>query len=101
MHFLGEAAIDNSLNKAFVNGLLISTDAYVDMSLLYRKISRRYQSLYTNAFTENTYPTNESGLFAGISISPSSSFKINAYADFYSFPWLKYRLMPHLLDRNT
>jgi hypothetical protein len=92
MHFFGEAAIDNGFDKAFVNGLLISTDAHVDMSILYRKISRGYQSLYTNAFTENTFPANESGLFAGISISPLSSFKINAYADFFSFPWLKYRV---------
>jgi hypothetical protein len=62
------------------------------MSLLYRKISRGYQALYANAFTENTYPTNESGLYMGIAVTPITSVSINAYADFYHFPWLKYRV---------
>ena len=91
MHFFGEAATDEGLDKAFVNGLLISTDARVDMSFLYRKISRGYQSLYTNAFTENTFPTNESGFYSGITINPVDYLRIDAYADFYHFPWLKYR----------
>jgi hypothetical protein len=62
------------------------------MSFLYRKISRGYQSLYTNAFTENTFPTNESGFYSGISITPIDFIRIDAYADFYYFPWLKYRV---------
>lgn len=92
MHFFGEAATDEGMEKAFINGLLMSVDSHVDMSFLYRKISRGYQSLYTNAFTESTYPTNESGFYAGISIAPSSYLRINAYADFYHFPWLKFRV---------
>lgn len=92
LHFFGEAATDEDMDKAFINGLLMSVDSHVDMSFLYRKISRGYQSLYTNAFTENTFPTNESGLYAGISILASSYLQINAYADFYKFPWLKYRV---------
>ncbi|MDP4283040.1 MAG: helix-hairpin-helix domain-containing protein [Bacteroidota bacterium] len=90
-HFFGEVATDNNLDKAFINGLLISTNAHVDMSFLYRKISRGYQSLYTNAFTENTFPTNESGFYSGITINPVDYLRIDAYADFYHFPWLKYR----------
>ncbi|KAA9041351.1 helix-hairpin-helix domain-containing protein [Ginsengibacter hankyongi] len=91
MHFFGEAATDEGMDKAFINGILMSVDPHVDMSLLYRKISRGYQSLYTNAFTESTYPTNESGFYAGISMAPVSYLRINAYADFYHFPWLKFR----------
>ncbi len=91
IHFFGEAATDEGLDKAFVNGLLISTDAHVDMSFLYRKISSGYQSLYTNAFTKNTYPTNESGFYSGITVNPVDYLRIDAYADFYHFPWLKYR----------
>jgi hypothetical protein len=91
MHFFGEAAVDEDADKAFINGLLISTDARVDMSFLYRKISRGYQSLYSNAFTENTFPTNESGFYSGITINPNDFLRIDAYADFFHFPWLKYR----------
>lgn len=90
LHFFGEAATTNHFNKAFINALIISLDAKVDMSLLYRNISPQYQSLYTNAFTENTYPTNEKGIYSGISIRPNDSWRIDAYADFYKFPWLKY-----------
>ena len=92
IHFFGEAAFTSSFGKAFINGLLISASSRVDLSLLYRNISRSYQSLYTHAFTEGTYPTNEKGLYAGISIRPNNAWRIDAYADFYKFPWLKYRV---------
>jgi len=91
MHFFGEAAADEDFDKAFVNGLLINTDSRVSMSFLYRNISRAYQSLYSNAFTENTYPTNESGFYSGITITPNDFLRLDAYSDFYHFPWLKYR----------
>ncbi len=91
MHFFGETAVDEAIDKAFINGLLINTDERVSMSFLYRNISRGYQSLYTNAFTENTFPTNESGFYSGITITPTDFIRVDAYADFYHFPWLKYR----------
>lgn len=91
MHFFGEAALDEDLDKAFINGLLINADSKVAMSFLYRNISKAYQSLYSNAFTENTSPTNESGFYAGITVTPTDFVRIDAYTDFYHFPWLKYR----------
>lgn len=90
IHFFGEAAIDKNFNRAFVNGLLISADARVDISLVQRSISRAYQSVNGNAFTENTLPTNETGLYTGITIRPAMGWRIDAYADIYKFPWLKY-----------
>ena len=92
LHVFGEAAFTNSFDKAFINGILISLSSTVDLSLLYRNISKSYQSLYTSAFTEGTYPTNEKGLYAGISIRPHVFWRIDAYADFYKFPWLRYRV---------
>ncbi|MBI3883654.1 MAG: helix-hairpin-helix domain-containing protein, partial [Sphingobacteriales bacterium] len=90
LHFFGEAATTNNFDKAFVNGLMINVDAKIDMSFLYRNISKKYQSLYSNAFTENTSPNNEKGLYGGISIRPGNSWRIDAYADIYEFAWLKY-----------
>ncbi|RYY49684.1 MAG: helix-hairpin-helix domain-containing protein [Chitinophagaceae bacterium] len=92
LHFFGEAAVSSKNYGAFVNGLLLSVASNVDMSILYRNISKGYQSLYTNAFTESTYPTNEKGLFTGISIRPNTSWRIDAYADIYKSPWLKFRV---------
>lgn len=92
MHFFGEAAVTEKKYTAFVNGLLLSVANNVDMSFFYRNISKGYQSLYTNAFTESTYPTNEKGFFTGISIRPHMNWRIDAYADIYRFPWLKFRV---------
>jgi hypothetical protein len=90
LHFFGEAAIDLNLHSAFINGILVSTDSRVDLSLVHRKISSGYQAVSGNAFTENSYPTNECGLYAGISLRPFPGWKLEAYADIYYFPWLKY-----------
>ena len=89
-HLFGEAAFSNKLDKAFVNGLIVSVDSRVDMSLLHRHISKSYQALYANAFTESTFPNNEQGIFAGITIRPDNRWRLDAYADFFRFPWLKY-----------
>jgi hypothetical protein len=92
MHLFGEAAMDKNNAKAFVNGLLLSLDQKVDASLVYRNIEKSYQSLYGNAFTEQTFPTNEKGLYAGISIKPYYFLRVDAYADIFRFPYLRYRV---------
>jgi hypothetical protein len=91
-HFFGEAAVTQKMDKAFVQGVLLSAANNVDISFFYRNIEKSYQSLYTNAFTENTFPTNEKGVFTGISIKPAIAWRLDAYADFFKFPWLKFRV---------
>jgi hypothetical protein len=88
-HFFGEAAADKNFNKAFLNGLLISVDSRVDVSVVHRSITQDYQSINGNAFTENVYLNNERGLYAGITIRPAIAWRLDAYADIYKFPWLK------------
>ena len=90
LHFFGEAAIDKNSNKAFINGLLLSVDTRVDISIVQRTIHKGYQSINGNAFTENTYPTNETGFYAGVTIRPAIGWRFDAYGDIYKFPWLKY-----------
>jgi len=90
LHFFGEGATDKNLNKAILNGLLISVDPRVDLSVVQRAINKRYQAVYGNAFTENTYPTNENGIYAGVSLKPMTGWRVDMYADFYRFPWLRY-----------
>lgn len=90
IHWFGEAAIDKNLHTAFVSGVLMSVDQRVDLSFLYRNIQKQYQSLFGNAFTENTMPVNEKGFYAGITIRPITGWQLSAYADFFQFPWIKY-----------
>lgn len=92
IHFFGEAAFTSSFDNAFASGLIASVSSVADVSVLYRRISKSYQSLYASAFTENTHPTNEKGLYAGVQVRPLSYFSLDAYVDLYQFPWLKYRV---------
>jgi hypothetical protein len=90
IHLFGEVATDKNFNKAFIHGLLVSVDPRVDVSFLYRSVSAAYQAVNGNAFTENIYPANETGFYTGVSIRPASGWRIDAYADLFRFPWLKY-----------
>jgi hypothetical protein len=90
-HFFGEFATDKDRHQAVVGGLMASLSPAVDIALLFRSISAAYQSIYGNAFTENTMPTNENGLYMGVSIKPAAQWKIGLYTDLFRFPWLRYR----------
>lgn len=92
IHVFGEVAFTHKLSKAFVNGIIISTSSSTDIGIFYRNISPAYQSFSSSAFTQNTFPVNEKGLFMGIALRPSGYWHINIYADFYKFPWLKFRI---------
>lgn len=91
-HVFGEAAVDKSFNKAIVNGLMISVDPKLDLSLLHRTIAKEYQAVNGNAFTENVFPSNENGIYGGMTIRPAAAWRLDAYADIYKFPWLRYRV---------
>ena len=87
VHFFGEAAIDKRGGKAFVNGALISADPKVDLSFVYRNIAADYAAVYGNAVTENVYPANEKGFYAGITFRPKANFKIRCLYRFLHFPF--------------
>ena len=82
----------NGAHIAFIQGALISLGDNIGMSFLYRNISVAYQSLYSDAFTENSMPNNEKGFYSGISIRPVAGLQLEMYYDIFMFPWLKYRV---------
>lgn len=92
LHYFGEAAMDKNGHYAFVDGIIASLDPKLDASVLLRNISYKYQAVTGNAFTEGTYPTNERGVYAGLTLRPTGAIRVDAYADFYSFPFLRYRV---------
>ena len=89
-HLFGEFAFDKNKNIAFCNGALISASPKIDLSFFIRVIDRKFQSVMSGAFTESTLPSNEKGLFAGVSVKPNQRWRVDAYSDFYQFPWLRY-----------
>ena len=90
-HFFGETAFSYK-GFATINGLLSAISGKTDISILYRNISKSFQSLNANAFTENSSVNNEKGLYFGISIRPQTRWQINVAADFFSMPWLEYQI---------
>ncbi len=91
-NFFGETAVSDNGGIATLNGVLMSLDPKVSMSVLYRYFSKKYQSLHANSFGEGSRPENERGLFFGTIISPLAPFKtieITAYADVYRHEWLR------------
>ena len=90
--FFGESARSRSQGQGTVLGFVSSLSRTVDFSLLWRSYDRHFQSLYATAFAEGTRPSNERGAYLGFQLKPSATIKLNAYVDFFTFPWLKFRV---------
>lgn len=90
--FFGESARSSSRGQGTLMGFVSSLSKTIDFSLLWRRYDRHFHSFYATAFAEGTRPINEQGTYLGIQIKPSSSIKLNAYVDFFRFPWLKFRV---------
>ncbi|MBN7815783.1 ComEA family DNA-binding protein [Algoriphagus pacificus] len=88
----GESGLSKSKGAGSVFGFITSLSKQVDFSLVWRKYDRNFHSFYSNAFSEGTNPINEQGLYMGIQITPTKTWKINAYYDAFKFPWLRYRV---------
>ncbi|MFC5625016.1 ComEA family DNA-binding protein [Algoriphagus winogradskyi] len=88
----GESAVSQSGGRGNVIGFISSLSKQVDFSILWRKYDSNFHSFYANAFAESTRPVNEQGVYLGIQIKPISKWKINAYYDYFRFPWLRYRV---------
>ncbi len=92
LHSFGEFVVDNGFSAAAIIGSIVAVSRKVDLSLCFRSISRSYHSFYSDAFTESGTPANETGLYAGIKINLTNKLILSGYLDFFSFPWLKYRI---------
>jgi hypothetical protein len=90
--FFGESARSRSQGQGSVFGLVSSMSRTVDFSLLWRSYDRHFHSLYATAFAESTRPSNERGVYLGFQVKPSATHKLNACVDFFTFPWLKFRV---------
>jgi len=92
VNFFGETAYSLPGSYATMNGLMANIDPKVDAVMIYRQYSPAYHTIYAKAFAEGSTPDNESGFFTGLQLKPIPRWTLTAYADFFSFPWLKYRV---------
>lgn len=77
---------------AQLHGLMLVLDPRVSFSAIYRNYDKGYFTFYNNGFSEGSNTQNEKGLFAGWKIKLSSAWTLNAYADIFTFPWMKYQV---------
>jgi hypothetical protein len=91
-NFFGEVAMSDNGATSMMHGLLATLDRRVDLSLAYRDYGRNYHVLFPNSFGESVRPVNERGLYVGTIVRPASRWTVSAYADFYQFPWARFRI---------
>ena len=92
IYFFGEMALSQPGSTALLNGAMASLSSGLSLVILYRNYAKEHISFYTRGFGEGTNTANEQGLYGGIHIRPSKKWTIAASADFFSFPWAKYRV---------
>lgn len=77
--------------NALITGLLASVSRDIDVSFVFRKYDEDFTTFYSNAFSENTSPSNETGLYWGWKLKLAPKFFLSGYLDVFVFPWLKFR----------
>lgn len=93
LNLFGEVAYSTySGTFAQLHGLMLVLDPRVSFSAIYRNYDKGYYTFYNNGFSEGSNTQNEKGLFAGWKIKLSNAWTLNAYADIFVFPWMKYQV---------
>ena len=92
VHFFGETAMSDNGALASLNSVLLSLDRKATLALSYRDYSKKYQAINANGFGETTTVNNEKGLYLGLEVAPHKQWRINAYADIWQHPWLRFNV---------
>lgn len=88
----GELAYSSTGGFASIQGLISSLSNQLSLVLLHRYYQKNYFSLYNQAFSENSEAKNEKGFYSGLQWSPTRKLSMTFYADYFTFPWLKFRV---------
>lgn len=91
-YFYGELAHSIGSGWALINGVMGSLSPKLSAVLLYRDYKKDYHSFFSQAVGEGSEINNERGLYAGLNYTPHKSWLVSFYADYFKFPWLKYRI---------
>jgi hypothetical protein len=86
----GEIAASSKESLSALIGSNFFIGNRVVLSSLYRNYSKDYYNFLNNSFREGSSSRNEKGIYFGIKLLPFPGVSIDAYADFFSFPWIKY-----------
>lgn len=90
IQLFGETALSGNLALAQLHGIILPVDKNAALTVVYRHYDRDFHSFAGGALSESSGVRNEEGLYFGLEIRPGKMWTINAYADFWQHPWLKY-----------
>lgn len=87
----GEIARSLGAGWAFINGILISPAEGITLAASYRSFGKNYQNLYASPLSESSNIAGEKGIYIGAEARFSDAWTLTAYADSFSWSWLRYR----------
>ncbi len=91
IYFFGEVAKSLKSGLAVMNAVLISFSDQISGVFLHRNYQPNYHSFFNQAPAESG-GANENGFYGGLNISPSKKWMLSLYADYFKYPWLKFRV---------
>lgn len=91
INFYGETGINTNGKIATVNGLLMSLDSRLVVSVVFRNYPRDFKALYSSALRESGNNFNETGIYSSAAFKPHRTVTITSAYDKFNFPWLRYR----------
>ncbi len=88
--FFGEIAWSSSNALANIHGLTFYPIESAGLALLYRNYDKEFVAIHGYGLGEASGVQNEEGFYLGLEWLPFKYTKVNLYADFFKFPWLRY-----------
>ncbi|MCU4177755.1 helix-hairpin-helix domain-containing protein [Carboxylicivirga sp. N1Y90] len=88
----GELNWHHNTNWGMYQGATFRAGSDVIATLAYRKFSKGYTNILSNPFAESSNPAGESGIYSSIQFKPSYKLQIKAFADLFSYDWLRYNV---------
>ncbi len=93
LSIFGEVSQSRSSNAvAVLQGASVALSKSASLSAMYRNYPKDYHAFYARAFGESSRPINERGFYLGGQFDLSDSWSLNTYVDFFSSPWLRFRV---------
>ena len=89
--FFSEVGQSHRAGRAGIAGLLLGAHRNLDLAIVYRNYMANFYTFYSNAFSENTQPQNERGLYWGWKYRWNRQYSFSGYLDLFTFPWLSFR----------
>lgn len=87
----GELAYSHEKAFASLNTLHIGLVDNLQLTLIHRFYSYKFNAMYGRSFSEGGRVKNESGLSGGVRFIPSYKLNFSAFADVFYFPWETYK----------